>query len=259
MRPSIRTPRKGRLRPAPRSAQPGSAAPRPAGAEAARDRYLPVKHAFDFAAAALGLALIWPVMAIIAAGVRLSSPGPVFYRQVRLGRGRRPFLLYKFRSMRVDAEKEGPRWADRCDPRSTRFGAFLRRTHLDELPQLFNVLRGEMSLVGPRPERPVFVHDLQQRLAGYSMRMEVRPGITGLAQINQPPDLSIDDVRIKLAYDLNYLQRCSLRTDMAILAGTVGMLIGLKPPPARPAQAAAGEPWAASAASPEVPAELRGV
>src|SRR5262249_50539233 len=132
--------------------------------------YFLTKSLFDWSAAAFGLIALSPVMFVIALLVKLTSRGPVFYRQVRVGHNNNCFMIYKFRSMRVDAEKNGAQWAQRNDPRVTALGGFLRRTHLDELPQLINVLKGEMSLVGPRPERPVFVSELSQKIEGYPLR-----------------------------------------------------------------------------------------
>jgi lipopolysaccharide/colanic/teichoic acid biosynthesis glycosyltransferase len=128
--------------------------------------------------------------------------------------------MIKFRTMRVDAEKDGPRWARPCDPRVTPIGHFLRRTHLDELPQLYNVLRGEMSLVGPRPERPVFAAALSREIPDYARRHDVKPGITGLAQIHHHADQSLADVRVKLAYDLRYLEQRGFLLDLWILGET---------------------------------------
>ncbi len=182
--------------------------------------YLKAKLMFDWIAAAAGIVLILPIMLAIALAVRLSSPGPVFYRQLRVGHNNRPFMIYKFRTMGVDAEKHGAQWARRDDPRVTTLGRFLRRTHLDELPQLINVLKGEMSLVGPRPERPVFVSDLSSKIEGYPLRLRVRPGITGLAQVYHRYDETIEDVRIKLSYDLHYVELCGMRTDLQIIWNT---------------------------------------
>src|SRR5206468_10815773 len=134
--------------------------------------------------------------------VRATSRGPAIFKQVRLGRGGRPYALYKIRSMAHDCERlTGPRWATAKDPRVTPLGRFLRRSHLDELPQLWNVIRGEMSLVGPRPERPEFVARLERQVPGYRERLGILPGITGLAQVQLPPDEDLDHVRRKVACD----------------------------------------------------------
>ncbi len=189
-----------------------------------REQYFLAKNMFDWLAAVCGVMLLSPIMAVIAMLVKLTSPGPIFYRQLRVGINNRPFMIYKFRSMRTDAEKDGAQWAKRNDPRVTPVGNFLRRTHLDELPQLINVLKGEMSLVGPRPERPVFVSELSQKIEGYPMRVKVKPGITGLAQVYHKYDESIEDVKIKLDWDLRYLQHCGFLMDVKIIVNTAWSL-----------------------------------
>jgi lipopolysaccharide/colanic/teichoic acid biosynthesis glycosyltransferase len=157
----------------------------------------------------------------VAAAIKLTSNGPVVYSQERVGRFGDRFKIYKFRTMRVDAEAEGPLWAAGSeDPRLTRVGGFLRRTHLDELPQLLNVFRGDMSLVGPRPERPHFVATLHGAIPSYDERLLVKPGMTGLAQVHYHYDASLADVRKKLRYDLLYVKRMCLMLDMQILAWT---------------------------------------
>lgn len=168
------------------------------------------KRAADVAGALAGLALTLPLWPLIALAIRLDSRGPILFRQLRVGETgpdrTRLFRMIKFRTMRVDAEaRSGAVWATRGDPRITRVGAVLRRSRLDELPQLLNVLAGEMSLIGPRPERPGFVHRLETAIPFYAERVVgVRPGITGLAQVNQGYDASLDDVRTKLLYDHAY-------------------------------------------------------
>ena len=190
--------------------------------------------------AAIALVLLSPVILIIAVLIRIDSPGPVFYRQVRVGLDRRtpegrreavgrrvsdmggkPFEIVKFRTMATDAEKHsGPVWARDDDPRVTKVGRILRRTRLDEIPQFWNVLRGEMSIVGPRPERPAFVQQLREEIEGYPLRQQVPPGITGWAQINRPADRSVDDVRQKVDFDLEYLDRRSVWFDLWIMLRT---------------------------------------
>jgi lipopolysaccharide/colanic/teichoic acid biosynthesis glycosyltransferase len=158
----------------------------------------------------------------------LTSSGPAFYSQTRAGRYGQPYLIYKIRTMLHDCERlTGPCWSRPGDPRITRLGRFLRRTHLDELPQLWNVLRGEMSLVGPRPERPEIVHALEHAIPDYRARLRVRPGITGLAQVHLPPDTDVASVQRKLVYDLCYIQRLSLRLDLGIMVRTGLDLMGL--------------------------------
>jgi lipopolysaccharide/colanic/teichoic acid biosynthesis glycosyltransferase len=157
--------------------------------------------------------------------VALDSPGPVIYRQQRVTQGGRVFWLYKLRTMRVDAEQNGPKWADQNDTRITKVGSFLRRTRLDEIPQLFNILKGDMSMVGPRPERPVFVDTLQKQLPLYYMRHTVRAGLTGWAQVNYPYGASFEDSRRKLEYDLYYIKNFSLIRDIGIILQTVRVVL----------------------------------
>lgn len=192
---------------------------------ASTESYSLTKNLFDWFAAAFGLMILSPVMITIGTMVKLTSRGPIFYRQIRVGINNQPFLIYKFRSMRIDAEKDGAQWARRNDPRVTPIGRFLRRTHLDELPQLINVLKGEMSLVGPRPERPIFVSELSSKIEGYPLRLRVKPGITGLAQVSHHYDESLEDVRKKLEYDLRYVETASFATDIKIIWNTFRSLI----------------------------------
>ena len=160
--------------------------------------------------------------------VKLTSRGPVIYSQTRLGRYGRPFTIYKFRTMLPDSEATtGPRWSTADDPRITPVGQFLRRMHLDELPQLWNVLRGEMSLVGPRPERPEFVTQLERVIPRYRERLAVRPGVTGLAQVQLPPDSDLNSVRHKLVCDLYYVERLNIWLDLRIVVCTAFGLLGI--------------------------------
>jgi exopolysaccharide biosynthesis polyprenyl glycosylphosphotransferase len=180
----------------------------------------------DLAVALALLLFTSPLMLLAALAIKLDSPGPVFYRQERVGRGGRPFMLVKLRSMRADAEAGGaPQWASKQDPRVTRVGRFLRLTRIDELPQVLNVLRGEMALVGPRPERPAFVEQLGRAIPHYHDRACVRPGITGWAQVNYPYGASVEDARMKLAYDLHYVQHRGLRLDVRILLATIRVVL----------------------------------
>jgi lipopolysaccharide/colanic/teichoic acid biosynthesis glycosyltransferase len=191
-----------------------------------------------------GLVLAAPIMLIVALAVKLTSPGPVIYSQVRVGQDRRrrlaragqprrandlggrPFRIYKFRTMRVDAEKlSGAVWASKNDPRLSPIGGFLRKYRLDELPQLVNVLIGDMDIVGPRPERPSIFQQLSRTIPHYESRQLVKPGITGLAQVSQQYDQCMDDVRNKLQFDLEYLRRRSLVEDMRIMARTVPVVL----------------------------------
>ena len=180
------------------------------------------KRLVDVALALVGLGLTWPAMLAVALAVRLDSPGPVLFRQERTGLGGRPFTLCKFRSMRADAEKHsGPVWASEDDPRVTRVGRWIRKTRLDELPQLFNILAGSMSLVGPRPERPHFVAELAQKIPYFNQRHIAKPGLTGWAQINYPYGNTVEDALQKLQYDLFYIKYQSLLFDLSILFNTV--------------------------------------
>jgi sugar transferase (PEP-CTERM system associated) len=183
------------------------------------------KRLLDIVAASVGLILALPFMVMVALAVKLDSPGPILFRQERVGRGRRPFTVYKFRSMRTDAEKDGPVWAQEEDPRVTRVGRFIRKTRLDELPQLWNVLVGDMSLVGPRPERDLFVQKLLEVSPYYGQRLVVRPGLTGWAQIKAPYASSFEESIEKLKYDLYYIKNMSLFLDISILLSTARIVL----------------------------------
>lgn len=185
-----------------------------------------VKRTVDVLVAATLLALLAPVLALVALLVAWDSPGPVFYTQARVGLRGRPFTIYKFRSMRTDAEREtGPVWASGQDPRVTRIGRFLRASRLDECPQLWNVIKGDMSLVGPRPERPVFVEHLSRELPFYAQRHLLRPGVTGWAQVSYPYGASVDDARAKLTYDLYYVLHWSIAFDLLIILHTIKIVL----------------------------------
>ncbi len=190
--------------------------------------YVWCKPGVEFAAALVLFVFAAPIILVTALLVKLTSRGPAFYSQTRLGLGGRPFTLHKVRTMAHDCEKaSGARWSTPGDRRVTRFGAFLRKTHLDELPQLWNVLRGDMSLVGPRPERPEFIPVLERALPHYRDRMAVRPGVTGLAQVQLPPDTDIDSVRRKLAYDLFYIRHLNVWLDFRLIACTALHMVGV--------------------------------
>lgn len=181
-------------------------------------RYLRIRGAVEHALAAMGLLMLAPLLAILCLAVKLTSRGPAFFRQVRVGKDGREFHIVKFRTMVADAERAtGPVWATKNDPRVTPLGRFLRASHLDELPQLFNVLAGSMSFVGPRPERPAFVERLIDQVPDYRSRLMVKPGITGLAQVSFDADSTVRDVRRKVAYDLLYIRQACLMTDLGIV------------------------------------------
>jgi sugar transferase (PEP-CTERM system associated) len=172
------------------------------------------------------LLLTLPIMLVTAVLIVLDSPGPVLYRQTRVGLGGRVFVLLKFRSMRADAEQDGaPRWALAKDPRVTRIGHLIRKLRIDELPQLFNVLRGDMSFVGPRPERPSFVDDFVKQIPFYAERHSIKPGITGWAQINYPYGACLEDARNKLSYDIYYVKNHGLFLDLVIILQTIRVIL----------------------------------
>ena len=185
-----------------------------------------LKRCFDVTLALLLILLAAPLLALVAVAIKLESAGPALFRQVRVGLHGKTFVIYKFRSMRHDAEVDtGPAWATECDDRVTRVGRLLRIFRLDELPQLFNVLNGDMSMVGPRPERPYFVDQLEQQIPFYSLRHYLKPGITGWAQVMYLYGASVSDSREKLQYDLYYAKHKSLRCDAAILLKTVRIVL----------------------------------
>ena len=212
-----------------------------------RERYESVSRAVNILISLAALIILSPILLLIALAVKLTSHGPILYTQIRVGIDRRrqtsldderrvydlggaPFTMYKFRTMHVNAESDGKAvWAVKQDPRVTLVGRVLRRCRLDELPQLYNVLRGDMNIVGPRPERPALFADLCAGIPHYRLRQRVKPGITGWAQINQPYDACVDDVRRKVQYDLEYLRRQSLIEDLRIMTMTLPvMLFGQK-------------------------------
>lgn len=209
-----------------------------------RERSEFAARAFNFLLAIVLLIVVSPVMLITAVVIRLSSRGPVFYTQTRVGVDRRwarsralherrredlggiPFTIYKFRSMRTDAEKNGEAvWAKQDDDRVTRVGRLIRKSRIDELPQLLNVLRGDMNIVGPRPERPSIFVRLREQIAEYPVRQRVKPGITGLAQVSNPYDRDLDDVRRKVYFDVEYMKSQSIWTDVRIMARTIPVMI----------------------------------
>jgi len=189
-------------------------------------RSFDAKRAVDLAAAACLLAVGAPLCALVGLAIALEDGGPILFRQTRVGRGGATFTLYKLRSMRRDAEAEsGPRWATVNDARATRVGRWIRALRIDEIPQAWNVLRGDMSFVGPRPERNEFVQMLSALIPDYERRHLLRPGMTGWAQVNQPYSGTVEDARRKHVYDLHYLEHRSLRLDARILIRTVRLII----------------------------------
>lgn len=185
-----------------------------------------IKRSLDVFLSLFGLVVFAPLMAMIAVAVKLSSKGPAILKQTRVGMKGRCFTMYKFRSMRQDAEvKSGPIWATEDDPRVTAVGKFLRKSHLDELPQLFNVLKGEMSFVGPRPERPYFVQEFRKAIPHYERRHCTKPGITGLAQVKRGYDQTIGDVKKKVRYDVLYIQKMCPFLDVKLIALTIGSIL----------------------------------
>jgi sugar transferase (PEP-CTERM system associated) len=184
------------------------------------------KRTLDILVAAVGLILAAPIALAVMALIRLTSPGPIFYRQERVGQHGKRFMVLKFRSMQVDAEKgTGPVWAQKNDARVTPIGRFLRRTRLDEIPQLWNALRGDMSMVGPRPERPSFVADLTKQIPFYGQRHVVKPGVTGWAQVRYTYGASVEDALQKLQYDLYYIKNMSVALDVFVMFQTVKTVV----------------------------------
>lgn len=191
--------------------------------------YRLVKRLLDLAVGAVGLLLLLALLPLIALAIYLDNPGPIFYRQERSGLFGRPFFLYKFRSMVADAEAVGQaRWATQNDPRITRVGRLLRRTRLDELPQFINIFRGDMSVVGPRPERPQFVAQLEQQIPFYRARLSVKPGLTGWAQVRYRYGNTVEDALVKLKYDLYYIKNRSFFLDLIIIFRTVGVVLAMR-------------------------------
>jgi sugar transferase (PEP-CTERM system associated) len=185
-----------------------------------------IKRAFDLLVSLVLFVATAPVMLVTALAIKLESPGPVIFRQVRVGRAGRPFTVLKFRSMRADAEKDGvARWATAGDARVTAVGRIIRKLRIDELPQLINVLRGEMSFVGPRPERPEFVAGLKEQIPFYDLRHSVKPGLTGWAQVRYCYGASVEDARTKLQFDLYYVKNHSLFLDILVLFETVRVIL----------------------------------
>lgn len=195
--------------------------------ENSKKSYEILKRLLDIILAILGLILTAVFVPLIALIIKLESPGPIIFRQIRVGKNGKEFLAMKFRSMVKDAEKDGAQWATKNDPRVTRFGRLMRKTRLDEIPQLLNILRGEMSLIGPRPERPEFIQSLSQQIPFYSERLLVKPGLAGWAQLMGPAyGGSHEETREKLKYDLYYVKNRSLILDLSIILKTIRVVLG---------------------------------
>lgn len=180
------------------------------------------KRVLDIISSLLGLIIGLPIMMIVAIFIKIEDRGPIFYTQERLGKDEKKFLVYKMRSMRIDAEKHGgAQWAQKDDPRITKIGKFIRKTRIDEIPQLFNILKGDMSLIGPRPERPELTYEFNKEIPGFIDRLCIKPGLTGLAQVNGGYDISPKD---KLKWDLIYIKNRSIFLDISIILKTVGVV-----------------------------------
>jgi exopolysaccharide biosynthesis polyprenyl glycosylphosphotransferase len=184
-----------------------------------------LKRILDVFCAGVGLVLAAPIMLLTALLIKLESPGPVLYKQVRAGEFGKLFTILKFRSMRTDAEAGGAQFAQKNDPRVTRVGQFIRKTRIDEVPQLLNVLRGDMSMVGPRPERPVFIEQLEQQIPYFKQRLYVKPGVTGHAQVRCEYGASAEDMLEKLQHDLYYIKSYSVLFDLSIMLDTVKVVL----------------------------------
>ncbi|WP_279326730.1 sugar transferase [Bacillus kexueae] len=187
-----------------------------------KKRYLFLKRVLDIVIALIALVVAFPIIAFTSILIKLESKGPAFFTQERMGLNGKKFYIYKLRSMRVDAEKDGPQWASKNDSRVTRVGKFIRKTRIDELPQLINVLKGDMSIFGPRPERPVFVEQFSREIPGFEKRLLVKPGLSGWAQVNGGYDISPKE---KLEYDLFYIQNMNMKLDFLIFVKTIKVLI----------------------------------
>lgn len=184
-----------------------------------------IKRIFDIGMSIIIGILTLPIMILAVIIVRLESSGPIIYSQARVGEKEKEFMVHKFRSMREDAEKDGAKWAQKNDPRVTKFGKFMRKTRIDELPQLLNVIKGEMSFIGPRPERMVFIKELEKQIPYYGLRHMVKPGLTGWAQVMYPYGATVEDAKYKLEYDLYYIKGYSLFLDIVILFKTLKTVI----------------------------------
>ncbi|WP_312860850.1 exopolysaccharide biosynthesis polyprenyl glycosylphosphotransferase [Bacillus paramycoides] len=189
---------------------------------AEKNNYILLKRIFESIMAICGILILSPVLIIISILIKIDSKGPIIYSQERLGVNGKRFRVLKFRSMIVDAEKDGPQWAKKDDNRVTKFGHFIRKTRIDELPQLLNILRGDMGIIGPRPERPIFTEEFSEEIPNFRDRLVVRPGLTGWAQVNGGYDIT---PREKFELDMYYIKNMSVLLDMKILVKTVKVVI----------------------------------
>jgi lipopolysaccharide/colanic/teichoic acid biosynthesis glycosyltransferase len=187
-----------------------------------------LKRIFDVIFSIIIMILGFPVFALLFIITKISSPGPVFYKQERLGKKKRTFYIYKFRSMYTDAEKLGPQLSSESDPRITKWGRVIRRTRLDELPQFWNVLKGDMSVVGPRPERHYFVEKILEKKPEYFMLHHIKPGITSMGQVHYGYAESVDEMCERMQYDLNYLHSVNLKTDFIVICKTIKVMFACK-------------------------------
>ncbi|WP_412675664.1 exopolysaccharide biosynthesis polyprenyl glycosylphosphotransferase [Bacillus mycoides] len=181
-----------------------------------------IKRCLEIIFSLLLLILTSPLILCIGILVKLESPGPIFYRQERIGMGNKPFMILKIRSMQTDAEKKGPQWANQNDSRVTKIGAFIRKTRIDELPQLINILKGDMAIIGPRPERKVFIDQFEKEIPDFQMRILVKPGLTGWAQINGGYDVT---PREKFELDMYYIENESFKLDILIFINTIKVVV----------------------------------
>lgn len=181
-----------------------------------------IKRCCDIIISFVMLVILSPLLLITALLVKLTSKGPIIFKQQRLGVGGKPFIIYKFRSMRTDAEKDGPMWANKQDNRTTVFGGFLRKYHIDELPQLFNIIKGDMSFVGPRPEREYFYNKFEEFIPDFRSRLRVKPGLTGLAQVNGGYEIGPEE---KIKYDKEYIHKVSFKMDILIIFKTAKVVL----------------------------------
>ncbi len=188
------------------------------------DVYIFQKQLFDILFSLIAILLLLPIYITISIGIKISSPGIIIYKQERIGKNGKPFIIYKFRSMIENAEKNGPKLSSKDDSRITKFGRFLRRTRLDEIPQFFNVIKGDMSIIGPRPERPYFINKIMKQKPEYEQILKIKPGISSLGQIKYGYAENINQMLERLVYDLHYVKHKSFKLDFKILLETIKVI-----------------------------------